>query len=147
MGIEELINVIVYDFMWGTPLVVFILAAGAYITVRSGFFQFKGFSMAMKRAWNSFFGKDREDKSAGVLSSFQALSTALGTTIGVGNIGGVATALALGGPGAIFWMWVSGLLGMVVKSAEITLAVHYRSKNANGEAYGGPNYYIKKRYR
>lgn len=144
MSFEDIINIIVYDYMWGMPLVVFILAAGAYLTVRTGFFQFKGFGMAMKRAWNNIFGKNQDDKSAGVLSSFEAMSTALGTTIGVGNIGGVATALALGGPGAIFWMWVSGLFGMVIKSAEITLAVHYRSKDENDTAYGGPNYYIEK---
>ena len=104
MNFEDIINIIVYDYMWGMPLVIFILGAGAYLTVRTGFFQFRGFGMAMKRAWNNFFGKNHDDQSAGVLSSFEAMSTALGTTIGVGNIGGVATALALGGPGAIFWM-------------------------------------------
>ena len=144
MNFEDIINIIVYDYMWGMPLVIFILGAGAYLTVRTGFFQFRGFGMAMKRAWNNFFGKNHDDQSAGVLSSFEAMSIALGTTIGVGNIGGVATALALGGPGAIFWMWVSGLFGMVIKSAEITLAVHYRSKDEDDTAYGGPNYYIKK---
>lgn len=144
MDFETLINIIVYDYMWGTPLVICILGTGAYLTIRSGFFQVRGFGMAMKNAWNNFFGKNQDDNSAGVLSSFEAMSTALGTTIGVGNIGGVATALALGGPGAIFWMWVSGLFGMVIKSAEITLAVHYRSKDENNTAYGGPNYYIKK---
>lgn len=144
MNFEDIINIIVYDYMWGMPLVVFILAAGAYLTVRSGFFQFRGFGMAMRGAWNNLFGKNKDENSSGVLSSFEAMSTALGTTIGVGNIGGVATALALGGPGAIFWMWVSGLFGMVIKTAEITLAVHYRSKDENDEAYGGPNYYIKK---
>ena len=144
MSFEDLINIIVYDYMWGMPLIVCILGTGAYLTVRSGFFQFRGFGMAMKRAWGNFFGKNDDDKSAGVLSSFEAMSTALGTTIGVGNIGGVATALALGGPGAVFWMWVSGLFGMVIKTAEVTLALHYRSKDENDAAYGGPNYYIKK---
>lgn len=143
MDFETLINIIVYDYMWGTPLVVCILGTGLYLTIRSGFFQIRGFGQAMKRAWGSFFGK-QDKESAGVLSSFEAMSTALGTTIGVGNIGGVATALALGGPGAIFWMWVSGAVGMIIKSAEITLAVHYRSKDENNTAYGGPNYYIKK---
>ncbi|MDD6042585.1 MAG: amino acid carrier protein [Eubacteriaceae bacterium] len=144
MDFETLINIIVYDYMWGMPLIVFILGAGVYITLRSGFFQFRGFGMSMKQAFGNIFGKNKDDKSAGVLSSFEAMSTALGTTIGVGNIGGVATALALGGPGAIFWMWISGLCGMVIKTCEITLAVHYRSNDENGEAYGGPNYYIKK---
>ena len=144
MNFEEIINIIVYDYMWGMPLIVFILASGAYLTIRSKGFQIRGFKMAMKRAWGNFFGKEKDGESAGVISSFEAMSTALGTTIGVGNIGGVATALALGGPGAIFWMWVSGLFGMIIKTAEITLAVHYRSKDENGEAYGGPNYYIQK---
>lgn len=146
MNFEELINVIVYDYMWGLPLVVFILVAGFYLTVRSGLFQFTFFKHGMKQAWKNTFGskKDKNKSEAGVLSSFEAMSAALGTTIGVGNIGGVATAIALGGPGSVFWMWVAGLFGMVVKSAEITLAVHYRSKDKNNEAYGGPNYYIKK---
>lgn len=144
MNIEELITVIVNDYFWGTPMVIFILLAGAYLTVRTGFFQIRGFKMSMKRAWNNFFGKNKDDGNAGVLSPLEAMATALGTTIGVGNIGGVASAVAIGGPGAIFWMWVSGLFGMVIKSAEITLAVHYRSKDENNEAYGGPNYYMKK---
>ena len=144
MNIEELITVIVNDYLWGTPMVAFILLAGAYITVRTGFFQIRGFKMAMKRAWNNFFGKNKDDENAGVLSPLEAMATALGTTIGVGNIGGVASAVAIGGPGAIFWMWISGLFGMVIKSAEITLAVHYRSKDENNEAYGGPNYYMQK---
>ena len=145
MSAIDWINVIVYDYLWGTPLVIFVLGAGLYLSLRTGFFQLTGFKMAMKRAWANIFPKKGEnDKGAGVLSSMEAMSTALGTTVGVGNIGGVATALALGGPGAIFWMWVSGLFGMIVKSAEVTLAVHYRSKDAKQEAYGGPNYYMKK---
>ncbi|MBQ0059952.1 MAG: sodium:alanine symporter family protein [Lachnospiraceae bacterium] len=144
MSIEDWINVIVYDWMWGTPLVVFVLGAGFYISIRSGFFQLTWFGKAMKRAKETLFGQKKDDASnAGVLSSLEAMSTAIGTTVGVGNIGGVATALAVGGPGAIFWMWVSGLLGMIVKSAEITLAVHYRVKDGDKEAYGGPNYYMK----
>lgn len=144
MNIEELITVIVNDYLWGTPLVAFILLAGAYITVRTGFFQITGFKMSMKKAWDNFFGKDKDDENSGVLSPMEAMATALGTTIGVGNIGGVASAVAIGGPGAVFWMWVSGLFGMVIKSAETTLAVYYRSKDENNEAYGGPNYYMKK---
>ena len=69
---------------------------------------------------------------------------ALGTTIGVGNIGGVATAIAMGGPGAVFWMWVAGIFGLIIKTVEITLAVYYRSKDQSGDSYGGPNYYIHK---
>ena len=101
--------------------------------------------MSMKHAFNSIFHREKKDENdTGVLSPLEAMSTALGTTIGVGNIGGVASAIAVGGPGAVFWMWVAGLFGMIIKMAEITLAVHYRSKDANNEAYGGPNYYMKK---
>ena len=88
--------------------------------------------------------KNAEDGSDGVISPREAMSIALGTTIGGGNIGGVATAIAVGGPGAIFWMWVAGVLGQIIKMAEITLAVHYRSRNKDGSAYGGPNYYMQK---
>lgn len=126
-------------------MVVLILATGLYITVRTGFFQFTGFTLAMKHAFGSIFGKEKKDSNdTGVLSPLEAMSTALGTTIGVGNIGGVATAIAVGGPGSIFWMWLAGTFGMIIKMAEITLAVHYRSKDENNEAYGGPNYYMKK---
>lgn len=143
MSVEEWINVIVYDWMWGIPLVVFVLGAGLYLSLRTGFFQLTGFGKAMKRAGRNIFGKSKNGDGSGVLSSMEAMSTALGTTVGVGNIGGVATALALGGPGAIFWMWISGLFGMIVKTAEVTLAVHYREKEGDQEAYGGPNYYMK----
>ena len=135
MNIEELITVIVNDYLWGTPMVVFILLAGAYLTVRTGFFQIRGFKMAMKRAWNNFFGKNKDDENAGVLSPLEAMATALGTTIGVGNIGGVASAVAIGGPGAIFWMWISGLFGMVIKSAEITFIIVQKMKTLKLTAY------------
>lgn len=145
MNLEEFMSVLIWDYMWGLPMVVLILATGLYITVRTGFFQFRGFGTAMKHAFRSMFGKEESDKNdTGVLSPLEAMSTALGTTIGVGNIGGVASAIAVGGPGAVFWMWVAGMFGMIIKMSEITLAVHYRSKDQNNEAYGGPNYYMKK---
>ena len=145
MNLEEFMSVLIWDYMWGLPMVVLILATGFYITVRTGFFQFIGFKTAMKHAYNSIFKKGTADHNdTGVLSPLEAMSTALGTTIGVGNIGGVASAIAVGGPGAVFWMWVAGMFGMIIKMSEITLAVHYRSKDKNNEAYGGPNYYMKK---
>jgi AGCS family alanine or glycine:cation symporter len=140
---QATIEYIVWEVLWGTPLIVTILAIGLYLTFRTGFFQFRFIGHAMKAAVNAFTGKDK-GKGEGVISSFQAMSVALGTTVGVGNIGGVASAIAIGGPGAIFWMWVAGILGAVIKMAEITLAVHYRSHNSDGSAYGGPNYYMKK---
>lgn len=145
MNLEEFMSVLIWDYMWGLPMVVLILATGFYITVRTGFFQFRGFGTSMKHAVRSIFGKEsRDSNETGVLSPLEAMSTALGTTIGVGNIGGVASAIAVGGPGAVFWMWVAGMFGMIIKMSEITLAVHYRSKDKNNEAYGGPNYYMKK---
>lgn len=145
MSFEDFMMKLIWDYMWGLPMVILILGTGFYITIRTGFFQFSGFKLAMKHAVGSILGKEKKDgNETGVLSPLEAMSTALGTTIGVGNIGGVATAIAVGGPGSIFWMWLAGTFGMIVKMAEITLAVHYRSKDENNEAYGGPNYYMKK---
>ncbi|NLY46580.1 MAG: sodium:alanine symporter family protein [Tissierella sp.] len=146
MGINEIIEIIVYDYLWGLPLILILLGGGIYFTLSSGFLQFAFFKDSFTKIKDSFKGnKDgSSDDSAGVLSSFEAISIALGTTIGVGNIGGVAAAIALGGPGAVFWMWVAGLFGMAIKVVEITLAVHYRLKDENNESYGGPNYYINK---
>lgn len=146
MEITDLIATIVYDYLWGLPLVFLVLFAGIYLTLKTGLFQFRFFKLGFKQAKLSIKGDpSSSDKSeAGVISSFEAMSMALGTTIGVGNIGGVATAIAMGGPGAIFWMWVAGFFGLVIKSVEIALAVFYRSKDKNNESYGGPNYYISK---
>ncbi len=146
MGIEQIIEIIVYEYLWGIPLIIVVLAGGIYFTFASGILQFKFFKKSFQLMKESFEGnkKELESTQTGVLSSFEAISVALGTTIGVGNIGGVAAAIALGGPGAVFWMWVAGLFGMAIKAVEITLAVHYRSKDANNESYGGPNYYMHK---
>lgn len=144
MSISEWAEVIVYDFLWGMPLIIIVLASGFYLTLKTGFLQIKFFKKSFKLAKISMLGdKDSKDRS-GVISSFEAMSMALGTTIGVGNIGGVATAIALGGPGAVFWMWIASLFGMAIKTVEITLAIYYRSKDKNNETYGGPNYYIHK---
>jgi AGCS family alanine or glycine:cation symporter len=140
---QATIEYIVWEVLWGTPLIITILAIGIFLTFKTGFFQFRFAGHAMKEALNRFTGKDK-GQGAGVISSFQAMSVALGTTVGVGNIGGVASAIAIGGPGAIFWMWVAGILGTIIKTAEISLAVYYRSYNKDGTAYGGPNYYMKK---
>jgi len=142
MSFMEWAEVIVWDYMWGTPMVVIVLAIGAFITIKSGFFQFRHLGYSLKQAFNKFTEKDSE--GSGIVSSFEALSIAIGTTVGVGNIGGVATAIAVGGPGSIFWMWVAGILGQVIKMAEISLAVHYRTKNPDETTYGGPNYYMQK---
>ena len=137
------LEVLVWDYMWGVPLVVVILGGGILFTVKSGFFQFKFLGHAFKRAKEEIFRTDATGGD-GVISPLEAMSIAIGTTVGVGNIGGVATAVAFGGPGAIFWMWVAGLFGQIIKMAEISLAVYYRARNPDGTAYGGPNYYMQK---
>ena len=144
MGIDEIIEIIVYDYLWGLPLILIVLGAGIYFTLSSGFLQFRFLKDSFIKMKDSFRGNkdDTNEDGTGVLSSFEAISIALGTTIGVGNIGGVAAAIALGGPGAVFWMWIAGLFGMAIKVVEITLAVHYRKRDKNNESYGGPNYYI-----
>lgn len=142
-----IIEKIVQDWLWGTPLIVIVLAIGIFMTVRSGFFPIAHFGHVMKKVFGSITrGGNESSESKGVLSSLQATSVAIGTTVGVGNIGGVAAAIALGGPGAVFWMWIAGFLGMILKFSEITLAVHFRSdeKDGSGETYGGPNYYMHK---
>ena len=120
-------------FVWGVPALVGILGVGLYLTVRTGFVQVRLFPEAMGRFLRMFRGRDR--------SSFQSLCTALGATVGTGNIVGVAGAIALGGPGSIFWMWVCGFFGMATKYAEAVLAVRHRVRE-NGEALGGPMYVI-----
>ncbi len=140
---QATVEFIVWEILWGTPLVVTILAIGIFLTVKNGFFQFRFVKHAFGEATKAIMPSGK-NTDAGVISSFQAMSIALGTTVGVGNIGGVAAAIAIGGPGAIFWMWVAGLLGTIIKMSEISLAVHYRSHNKDGSAYGGPNYYMKK---
>lgn len=144
MDLQAFMELLIWEYMWGFPMVATVLAIGLYFSLRTGFFQLTFFGAAMRSACRNIFGLDAEEGSVGVISALEATSIAIGTTVGVGNIGGVAAAVALGGPGAVFWMWVAGLFGMLIKMVEITLAVHYRSKLPSGEAYGGPNYYMKK---
>lgn len=122
-------------FVWGIPALIGILGVGGYLTLRTGFVQLRLFPEAMKRFFQMIKGRDR--------SSFRSLCTALGATVGTGNLVGVAGAIALGGPGSIFWMWVCGLLGMATKYAEAVLAVHFRVRE-HGELLGGPMYYISR---
>ena len=128
-----------YNFVWGVPALVLILGVGFYLSVRSGFAQFWMFPTACRDFARRLFG--RQDNAQGV-SSFQALCTALAATVGTGNLIGVAGAMAIGGPGAVFWMWISALFGMVTKMAEATLAVRYRVCH-DEEYWGGPMYYIR----
>ena len=135
------INQVVNDFIWGLPAMVCILGVGLLLSVRTKFLQIRKFPYAIKTTLGRIF--KRKDASDGTMTPFQAVCTALAGTVGTGNIAGVAGAIAIGGPGAVFWMWCSALLGMCTKFAEVTLAVHFRERSSAGEWVGGPMYYMK----
>ena len=118
-----------------------IIGVGLYLSLRTGFVQIRKFPYALKTTLGRIFKK--KEASDGSMTPFQAVCTALAGTVGTGNIAGVAGAIAIGGPGAVFWMWVSALLGMCTKFTEVTLAVHFRERNRHGDYVGGPMYYIK----
>ncbi|WP_108024721.1 alanine/glycine:cation symporter family protein [Melghirimyces profundicolus] len=127
-------------YVWGWPTLILLVGTGIFLSLRLGFLQFKTLPYALKLA----FTRNQDKRSKGDISHFQALMTALAATIGTGNIAGVATAVATGGPGAVFWMWITALFGMATKYAEAILAVKYRVTNEKGEISGGPMYYIER---
>ena len=135
------VNTAVNNFIWGVPAMVCIIGVGLLLSVRTGFLQIRIFPYTIKTTIGRMFRK--KDASDGAITPFQAVCTALAGTVGTGNIAGVAGAIAIGGPGAVFWMWCSALLGMCTKFAEVTLAVHFRERSETGEWVGGPMYYIK----
>lgn len=137
----EAVNNVVNNFIWGVPAMICIIGVGLYLSIRTRFLQIRKFPYAMKVTLGRMMKK--KEASDGALTPFQAVCTALAATVGTGNVAGVAGAIAIGGPGAVFWMWVSALLGMCTKFAEVTLAVHFRETNAQGDLVGGPMYYIK----
>lgn len=141
LEIVETINKYLNDFIWGVPAMACILGVGLYLAVRTNCLQIRKFGYAMKSTVGRMFRK--ADAADGAMTPFQAVCTALAATVGTGNIAGVAGAIAIGGPGAVFWMWISALLGMGTKFAEVTLAVHFRERNPQGDYVGGPMYYIK----
>ncbi|MFV0449553.1 MAG: alanine/glycine:cation symporter family protein [Vibrio sp.] len=127
------------NFIWGPPLLILLVGTGIYFTFRLGLLQFRHLPTALKMV----FSKDKHSNKEGDVSSFAALCTALSATIGTGNIVGVATAIKVGGPGALFWMWLAAVFGMATKYAECLLAVKYRKTDANGQMVGGPMYYLQ----
>ncbi len=135
------VNSAINDFVWGLPMMVLILGAGIYLSIRCGFPQFAHFGHIMKNTLGKAF--EKTDKKEGAVSPFKAMCTALAASIGTGNIAGVGSAIAIGGPGAVFWMWISALLGMCTKFSEVTLAVKFRERDEKGDLVGGPMYYIK----
>ena len=135
------INDNVNSFVWGVPAMICIVSAGLLLSFRTRFLQFRKFGYTFRVTIGRMFHK--KEASDGSITPFQAVCTALAATVGTGNIAGVAGAIAIGGPGAVFWMWMSALLGMCTKFSEVTLAVHFREKNNAGDWVGGPMYYIK----
>ena len=135
------LNSTINGFIWGVPAMIALMGVGVYLSVRMGFLQIRKFRYIMKTTVGRIFKK--RDIADGALSPFQAATTALAATVGTGNIAGVAGAISIGGPGSVFWMWVSAILGMCTKFTEVTLAVYYRKKNKHGELVGGPMYYIQ----
>ena len=136
------INAWLNGVVWGWPCLILLVGTGIYYTVRCGWIQFRWFGYIMRNTIGKAFKKTEAGK--GAVTPMQAVTTALAATVGTGNIAGVTGAIALGGPGAVFWMWVSALFGMCTKFAEVTLAVHYRQRNDKGDWIGGPMYYISK---
>ena len=140
MTLNEIVNYL-NGIAWGPWMLILLVGTGIYLSARVGFIQFAKFGYAMKNTIGKLFQK--QTAGDGEVTPFQALATALAATVGTGNIAGVTGAIAVGGPGAVFWMWLSALFGMVTKYAEVVLAVRYRERNAKGDWVGGPMYYIK----
>ena len=140
MHIEEIVGKL-NDIAWGPWMLLLLVGTGVYLTCRVGFLQLRKFGYAMSNTLGKVFQKSAAGE--GEITPFQAVSTALAATVGTGNIAGVTGAIAVGGPGAVFWMWVSALFGMVTKYAEVVLSVKYRERNDQGDWVGGPMYYIR----
>ena len=143
INVIENVNQVVNGFVWGPFMLALLVGTGVIISIRSGFPQITKLKVILKNTGGKLFSKDIRKKDESGISQYQAIATALASTVGTGNISGVATAIVAGGPGAIFWMWVSALFGIMTKFAEVTLSVKYREKNEKNEWVGGPMYYIE----
>ncbi|MBR2503508.1 MAG: sodium:alanine symporter family protein [Oscillospiraceae bacterium] len=137
------INGTINSFVWGPVMLALLVGTGIFLTVKTGFIQVKWFGYIMKNTVGGLFKKDDKKEHGNNLTPFQAVTTALAGTVGTGNIAGVTGAIFVGGPGAVFWMWVSAFFGMCTKYAEIALAMKYRVTDENGIHKGGPMYYIE----
>ncbi|MCF0123676.1 MAG: sodium:alanine symporter family protein [Ruminiclostridium sp.] len=135
------INGAINGVVWGPPMMILLIGVGILMTVRMKGLQFRKFGFAMKNTLGKIFTK--AEAGEGEMTPFQAVSTALAGTVGTGNIAGITAAVTLGGPGALFWLWVTALIGMATKYSEVLLAVKFRERNAVGDWVGGPMYYIK----
>ncbi|MET3291931.1 UNVERIFIED_CONTAM: AGCS family alanine or glycine:cation symporter [Brevibacillus sp. OAP136] len=139
---EKILDAVV-NFLWDVPLVFAILFTGFFYTIESKFFQLTHLKLFFRETICRIWRKGDEPRSPGMLTPLEAAYTAIGSTVGIGSIGGVATAIAIGGPGAVFWMWIAAFIGMIIKTAEVTLSVHYRTVDEEGNLYGGPTFYIE----
>ena len=141
----EFLNWLNGEIIWGPPLIALIIITGIYVTVRSRFFQVFHLGYIFKRTLGCILRKDHaaDENDKGLLSPYEAIATAVGGSVGFGNIAGVATAVTTGGPGAVFWMWLTAFMGMLIKQVEVTLAVYYRRTDEEGNPYGGPTYYME----
>lgn len=141
----EFLNWLNGEIIWGPPLIALIIITGIYVTVRSGFFQVCHLGYIFKRTLGCILRKDHvtDENDKGLLSPYEAIATAVGGSVGFGNIAGVATAVTTGGPGAVLWMWLTAFMGMLIKQVEVTLAVYYRRTDEEGNPYGGPTYYME----
>jgi AGCS family alanine or glycine:cation symporter len=135
------LNSKINSLVWGPPMLVLIVGTGIYLTTRTNFMSITKIGYVLKNTLLKMF--DKSTVGEGEITPFQAVATALAATIGIGNIAGVATAIALGGPGAVFWMWLSAIFGMATKYGEVVLAIKYREKTPDGRFVGGPMYYIR----
>lgn len=135
------INGAINDVVWGIPMLILLIGAGLFLTLRTKGVQFSHFGHAMKNTFGSIFKKQKAGK--GAVTPFQAVTTALAATVGTGNVAGITTAIVLGGPGSVFWVWISALIGMCTKFSEVVLAIKFRERNEKGDWVGGPMYYIK----
>lgn len=135
------INSFINNIVWGPPSLILIVGTGLFLSLKTGFFSITKLGYILKNTFLKMFSK--EQKGEGEVTAFQAVATALAATVGTGNIAGVATAIASGGPGAVFWMWLAAIFGMTTKFAEVVLAVNFREKTEDGRFVGGPMYYIK----
>lgn len=136
------LNGIINSFVWGPPMLLLLVGTGIYLTLRTNFMSLGKLGYILKNTLFKMFKK--EQKGEGEVTAFQAVATALAATVGTGNVAGVATAIALGGPGAVFWMWFSAIFGMTTKFAEVVLSINFREKTPDGRFVGGPMYYIDK---
>lgn len=134
------LNEAINNFVWGPVMLVLLVGTGVYLTVRTNFMPITKLGYILKNTLFKMF--EKESTGEGEITAFQAVATALAATVGTGNIAGVATAIAIGGPGAIFWMWISALFGMATKFAEVVLSIEYREETKDGRFVGGPMYYI-----